>query len=319
MAKQVGIFKFEGKLGNIVHYILSGKPVSRTIGQTDTEKMRTSPQYEETRKNQSEFALATKAGQLFRQAMIHITQGYTDYQYPIDVMRVMINTLRADDSQTKGNKRLNNGLKNEETQMALRRLNIFSKKSCRHYKSRLTERTSDPNVFQLNRSLLWEKANDGEKKTVKIGYLHIDFDGRNAYYEPVLSISCQRNETKQKSHHTLPTSNEINTPWTFIIIQVWREGDVYGPTGMRFMSVLDVIENRHAVAEVAEGHGLQAQVSNLRKGRYVASKLRKLRRWGVGHKLHLSGQYRPETCASKGIEVAFIRPDNGLKLRQSGQ
>jgi len=302
MAKQKGVFKFEGKLGNIVSYMLHGKPVSRTIGETDPEKMRTAPQYEETRKNQSEFALATKAGQLFRQAMIHMTRGFTDYQYPIDVMRLMINTLRADDTQPKGSKHLNNGLKNPESQMAFRRLNIYSKKSCRHFKGSLVQRTSDPNVWKLNRSLLWEKANDGDKKTVKIGYLHIDFEGQIAHYEPTLSITCHRNETEQNSQHILPFSNEINTPWTFIIVQVWREGDVYAPTGMMFMSVLDLMENRYSVADVADGHGFQAQVSNLRQQR-----VRKIQGIEVGKtstigvwQMGMDSKHKFQTCASKG-------------------
>ncbi|MBC7885058.1 MAG: hypothetical protein H7X99_06255 [Saprospiraceae bacterium] len=244
MAKQTGVFKFKGKLGNTVSYILNGEKVTRTIGVLDREKMRTAPQYAETRKNQSEFSVATKAGQMFRQAMKHMTHGYTNYQYPMDVMSLMINTLRADDTQPKGYKQLNNGLKNPESQMAFRRLNIYSKKSCRHFKGSLMETTSDPMVYKLNRHLLWGKANDGDKKTVRLGYLHIDFEGGRANYEPALSITCTRNEAAQHSEHTLPTSTEEMTPWTFLIVQVWRESDVYAPAGMMFMSVLDVIENK---------------------------------------------------------------------------
>ncbi|MBC7885274.1 MAG: hypothetical protein H7X99_07350 [Saprospiraceae bacterium] len=182
MAKQTGVFKYTGKLGKTVSYKLNGKEVTRTIGEVDLEKMRTAPQYAETRKNQSEFAVATKAGQMFRQAMKHITHGYSDYKYPMDVMRVMINTLRADDTQPKGYKQLNNGLKNPESQMAFRRLHIYSKKSCRHFKGSLMETTSDPMVYKLNRHLLWEKANDGNKKTVRLGYLLLVFDGCIANY-----------------------------------------------------------------------------------------------------------------------------------------
>ena len=244
MGKPVRIFKFIGKVGNIVTYLLYGKLVSRTIGKMDLKKMRTAPQYEETRKNQTEFAVATKAGQLFRQAMILMTQGYTNYQYPIDVMRAMLQTLRSDDTQQKGYKQLNNGLKDPEAQMAFRRLNIYSKKANRHYKGSLLQRTSAPDVWQLNHSTLWTKANDGDHKTVKLGYLHIDFEGRVAQYEPVLSITCHRNDKEEYSQITLPTPSDVNTPWTFLIMQVWREGDLYEPTGMTFMSVLDVIENQ---------------------------------------------------------------------------
>ena len=198
MAKQKGIFKFVGKLGNKVGYELQGKLVARSIGKLDLNKMRTAPQYEETRKNQSEFAIATKAGQLFRQAMLHMTKGVTDYQYPIDVMRLMIHTLRADDIHPKGFKQLNNGLRNPASQMAFRRLNIYSKKSCSHFKGSLLQRTSDANVWKLNRSTLWEKSNSGDKKTVRIGYLHLDFEGRTAQYEPALSIKIGRASCRER-------------------------------------------------------------------------------------------------------------------------
>ncbi|MBC7885584.1 MAG: hypothetical protein H7X99_08920 [Saprospiraceae bacterium] len=274
MAKQTGVFKFTGKLGKTVSYTLNGKEVTRTIGDVDLEKMRTAPQYAETRKNQSEFAVATKAGQMFRQAMKHMTHRYTDYKYPMDVMRVMINTLRADDTQPKGYKHLNNGLKNPESQMAFRRMNIYSKKSFRHFKGSLMVTTSDPMVYKLNRHLLWDKVNDGDKKTIRLGYLHIDFEGGIANYEPALSVTCTRNETIQHSEHILPTSNAEMTPWTFLIVQVWRESDVYEPARMMFMSVLDIIENNLAdtiEVEFTDRHRLQRDFF-LKFGNHISEK-----------------------------------------------
>ncbi len=242
MAKMKGIIKFEGKLGDKVGYVLNGKWTLRSKGKVDLHKMRTAPQYEETRKNQSEFAVASRAGQLFRQALMHLTKGFTNHNYPPEVMSAMINTLRADNTQPKGFKQLNNGLKNPESQMAFRRLNIFSKKT-KHYKEALIQHASSPNAFKLNRSVLWEKAKSGDKKTVRIGYLHLDFDAQIAHYEPALSISCTRSDKEQFTTHTLPMSNAEPTPWTMIIVQVWRESDIYEPTRLQFMSVLDVVDN----------------------------------------------------------------------------
>ncbi len=242
MAKNKSIIKFIGKVGDKVGYILHGKYVIRSNGKVDLHKMRTAPQYEETRKNQSEFAVASRAGQLFRQALMPLTKGFTKHNYPPEVMSAMINTLRADVTQPKGFKQLNNGLKNPESQMAFRRLNIFSKKT-RHYKEALIQNASVPNAFKLNRSLLWEKAKSGDKKIVRIGYLHLDFDTQIAHYEPALSITCTRTDKEQCTTHTLPMSNAEPTPWTMIIVQVWRESDIYEPARLLFMSVLDVVDN----------------------------------------------------------------------------
>ena len=62
MGKQVSLFKFTGRIGDVVSYYLNGELTSRTIGKVDGEKMLTAVQYEETRKNQSEFAIASQAG-----------------------------------------------------------------------------------------------------------------------------------------------------------------------------------------------------------------------------------------------------------------
>ncbi len=251
MAKNKSIIKFHGKLGGKVSYKLKGKWVIRSIGAVDLHKMRTAPQYEETRKNQSEFAVASRAGQLFRQALMPLTKGFTNHKYPPEVMSAMLSTLRADDTQPKGLKQLNNGLKNPESQMAFRRLNIFSKKT-KHYKETLIQHAAAPNAFKLNRNILWEKAKSGDKKTVSIGYLHLDFDAQIAHYEPALSISCSRSDKEQFTTHTLPMSNAAPTPWTMIIVQVWRESDVYEPARLLFMSVLDVVDNTLEYEEVQE-------------------------------------------------------------------
>ncbi len=251
MAKMKGIIKFEGKLDDKVGYVLNGKWTMRSKGKVDLHKMRTAPQYEETRKNQSEFAVASRAGQLFRKALMDFTKGYTNHNYPPEVMSAMINTLRANDTQPKGFKQLNNGLKNPESQLAFRRLNIFSKKT-KHYKEALIQHASAPNAFKLNRSVLWEKAKGGDKKTVRIGYLHLDFDAQIAHYEPALSITCTRSEKEQFTTHTLPMSNAEPTPWTMIIVQVWRESDIYEPARLLFMSVLDVVDNTLEYEEVQE-------------------------------------------------------------------
>ncbi len=251
MAKMKGVLKFKGKLGKKVGYKLKGKWVVRSIGEVDLVKMRTAPQYEETRKNQSEFAVASRAGQLFRQALMDFTKGHTDHNYPPEVMSAMINTLRADDTQPKGFKQINNGLKNPESQMAFPRLNIFSKKT-RHYKETLIQHAATPNAFKLNRSILWEKAKSGDKKTVRIGYLHLDFDAQIAHYEHAISITCARSDKEQFTTHTLPMSNEAPTPWTMIIVQVWRESDVYEPARLLFMSVLDVVDNTLEYEEVQD-------------------------------------------------------------------
>ncbi len=246
MGTQVSLFQFVGRVGNVLSYYLDGRLTSRTIGKLDLEKMRTAPQYEETRKNQSEFAIASKGGQLFRQGLMHLTKGYTNHTYPTAVIQILLKTLRSDMTQPKGKRQLKNGLKNAPAQLAFSKLNIFHKYYNEFYKDILVKKTPDQKAWRLNRQILFGKKVEGNEMTVKIGYYHIDFEGRVANYEHALSIACHRNEKIDFSDFTLPKPNETNTPWTFIIMQVWREGTIQDITGMTYMSVLDLVENDFA-------------------------------------------------------------------------
>ncbi len=243
MGRQVSVIKFVGRIGNVLSYYLNNKLTSRTVGKVDLEKMRTAPQYEETRKNQSEFAVASKAGQLFRQGLMHLTKGYTNYAYPTAVVQILLKTLRGDMTQPKGQKQIKNGLKDASAQLAFRRLNIFCKRETELYSNVLVKRTPDQKAWRLNRNLLFGKGVKGDQMTVKIGYYHVDFEGRVAHYEDAVSIACHRNEKIDFSDFTLPKPNETGAPWTFVIIQVWREGSIQEVTGMTFMSVVDVVEH----------------------------------------------------------------------------
>jgi hypothetical protein len=245
MGDQVGIVTFTGKVGDVVGFKKKkGKPgIRKRPKKVAIEIRQNAPQYEETRKNEGEFGKATRGGQLFRQAMIHITKRWTDMDYTPAVMQAMIRTLRADTEHIKGEKTINFGLKDAASQMMFRRLKIYQKKSYEHFSSSLWMETSDPQVWQLNRKALWRKKNDGNLKTIKIGFLHIDFDQKMAAYEDGFSITSKRNEHIDFSKHSFLPTNEIKAPWTFVIMQVWRDGPISEPTGMLFMNVMQVVHN----------------------------------------------------------------------------
>jgi len=243
MGTQVSLFQFKGRVGNMVSYYLKEELVVRTIGKVDLEKMRTAPQYEETRKNQCELGLASSGGKLFRSGLLHFTQGHTNHDYASKVVQIMINTLRSDMTQPKGHKTIKNGLKNASSQQAFCGFNFFHKYNTKLYGNILVKKTHDQKAWRLNRQILFGKGVEGNQMTVKIGYYHVDFEGRVANYEHALSIACHRNEMIEFSDFTLPKPNETGTPWTFVIMQVCREGTIQEVTGMTYMSVLDLVDN----------------------------------------------------------------------------
>jgi hypothetical protein len=243
MGTQVSLIQFVGRVGNTVSYYLNEELVSRTIGKVDLEKMRTAPQYEETRKNQCEFGIASSGGKLFRNGLLHLTQGHTNHDYASKVVQILTNTLRSDMTQPKGLKTIKNGLKNASSQQAFSKFNFFHKYNTKLYGNILVKKTPDEKAWRLNRKILFGKGVEGNQMTVKIGYYHIDFEGQVANYEQALSIACHRNEKIEFSDFTLPKPIETGTPWTFVIMQVWREGTIQEVTGMTYMSVLDLMDN----------------------------------------------------------------------------
>jgi hypothetical protein len=281
------LLQFVGRVGDMVYYYSNDQYVKRRVGKVDLEKMRTAPQYEETRKNQGELGLASSAGKLFREGLLQFTKGFTIHSYASDVVSIMLNTLRSDLTQPKGQKKITNGLKNISSQLAFNKLNIFCKRETAFYKNTLLRKTNDGKSWRLNRNILFGKGVNGDHMSVKIGYYHVDFDRGIADYEEVLSIACHRNEKIEFSDFKLPKSNKKNnSPWTFIIAQVWREGSFQDITGMTYMSIVDVVDNdalngtldennepllHKCGREMEEGYGLHELQTRASRGIEVAN------------------------------------------------
>jgi hypothetical protein len=273
MGTPVSLFEFVGRVGNEVYYKLNKKRVKRRIGKVDLEKMRTAPQYAETRKNQCELGVASSGGKLFREGLLQFTKGFTIHSYASDVVSILLNALRSDTTQPKGQKQITNGLKNVASQLDFSKLDIFCKRETSFYKNTLIKKTNDGKAWRLNRNILFGKGVKGDQMSVKIGYYHVDFEGGVSNYEEVLSMACHRNEKIEFSDFKPPKSNENNTTtWTFIIVQVWREGSIQDITGMTYMSILNVVDNdalnntldeknepllHKCGREMDEGHGSQ--------------------------------------------------------------
>jgi hypothetical protein len=64
MAKNIGIIKFKGALGDLVGYERNGKQVLQRKGGFNGERIKTEARYEGTRKRQSEFGLCARVSSL---------------------------------------------------------------------------------------------------------------------------------------------------------------------------------------------------------------------------------------------------------------
>lgn len=72
MAKNIGIIKFEGALGDLVGYMRNGKPVLQRKGGFNGERIKTEARYEGTRKRQSEFGLCARISSLLHKVFAEV-------------------------------------------------------------------------------------------------------------------------------------------------------------------------------------------------------------------------------------------------------
>ncbi|RYD71675.1 MAG: hypothetical protein EOP53_23260, partial [Sphingobacteriales bacterium] len=78
MARQEGIIKFKGKIGDLAFYKTKDGYQARTKGGVSAERIATDPRYQRTRENGAEFGRAAKAGKLFRTAFKTLTSQLAD-------------------------------------------------------------------------------------------------------------------------------------------------------------------------------------------------------------------------------------------------
>jgi hypothetical protein len=244
MGNQTGIFKFRGKLDGYVGYDLNGVNVIRKIGRVDPEKRKTAPQYAETRKNQLELAVASKVGKLFRQAISHITRGYTAHDYPAAMVSLMLRALRADDQNEKGHKKINIGLRNYEVQSAFRKHIIFASSSCRHYHQSLIQRGSAPGAWQIFPSILWLSNKFEGTKHINLAYVHFDFENHVAEYASLETVLCTPSNKDKMIRCLVPKPISIDAAWSFLIAHVWHYRDDNSPAILEYVAIIDIIENQ---------------------------------------------------------------------------
>lgn len=114
MAKNIGIIKFEGALGDLVGYMRNGKPVLQRKGGFNGERIKTEARYEGTRKRQSEFGLCARISSLLHKVFAEVLVAIpTPMVYNFIQSQVMA-IKNCDVSSEKGQKTFAKGLATPE-------------------------------------------------------------------------------------------------------------------------------------------------------------------------------------------------------------
>jgi hypothetical protein len=109
MAKQKGIIKLEGTLGDITFLKTRDGYLAKENNPPSAARIATDPAFARTRENASEFGRAGKAGKLLRTALRMAMQNAKDSRVTSRLTAEMIKVIQADSTSTRGQRNVIDG------------------------------------------------------------------------------------------------------------------------------------------------------------------------------------------------------------------
>src|SRR5436190_3607525 len=102
MARQKGIIKLKGTIGDITFYKTQDGHLAREKGGVDGSRIKNDPAFQRTRENGSEFGRAGKAGKVLRTAFRTILMNSSDSRMVSRLTQAMIKVIQADSVSERG-------------------------------------------------------------------------------------------------------------------------------------------------------------------------------------------------------------------------
>ena len=96
MARQKGIIKLKGTIGDITFYKTQDGHLAREKGGIDASRIKSDPAFQRTRENGSEFGRAGKAGKLLRIALRPLLLNSADGRMVSRLTQAMVKVIQAD-------------------------------------------------------------------------------------------------------------------------------------------------------------------------------------------------------------------------------
>jgi len=109
MARQKGIIKFKGTIGDITFYKTQDGYLVREKGGIDGKRIATDPAFQRTRENCSEFGRAGKAGKVLRTALRASLLNSADSRMVGRLSQAMIKVIQADTISDRGQRNVIDG------------------------------------------------------------------------------------------------------------------------------------------------------------------------------------------------------------------
>lgn len=102
MAKQKGIIKIDGTIGDITFYKSQDGYMARENAPVSGDRIATDPAFQRTRENNAEFGRAGKAGKVLRNAVRTLLQNAKDSRVAARLTADMMKVIKADATSTRG-------------------------------------------------------------------------------------------------------------------------------------------------------------------------------------------------------------------------
>ena len=102
MARQKGIIKLKGTIGDITFYKTQDGHLAREKGGIDASRIKNDPAFQRTRENGSEFGRAGKAGKILRTALRALLLNSADGRMVSRLTQQMVKVIQADTTSVRG-------------------------------------------------------------------------------------------------------------------------------------------------------------------------------------------------------------------------
>lgn len=109
MAKQSGIIKLEGTIGDISFYKTQDGLLAREKGGVKGDRIKNDPSFQRTRENGNEFGNAGTAGKLLRNAFRQLIQPVADNRMVSRLTKAMMTVVKSDEDNGRGARNVHNG------------------------------------------------------------------------------------------------------------------------------------------------------------------------------------------------------------------
>ncbi len=109
MAKQKGIIKLKGTIGDITFYKTQDGFLAREKGGVEGTRIANDPNFQRTRENGEEFGTAGKAGKMLRNSLRALLQNTADGRMVSRLTQAMVKVLQADLTSVRGKRNVIDG------------------------------------------------------------------------------------------------------------------------------------------------------------------------------------------------------------------